>query len=187
MRPRRSDDGEHVAFLCPVAAGGYCCDPMHGAGRPTSALWAAILVVVAGLLGCGSSPTYVRYQIDFQLTRRANQNSPVAVALVVAKDQKFFENVAGKLTAKQWFEQREQLHRDDPSGHHFTEWKWEYVPGNPPPSQVISIESDAVAAVIFANYRAPGEHRVRVPPARRLLIDLGDEDVMVRPLEDQER
>lgn len=156
-----------------------------GWGRMRWALGAAA-VALSALTGCSSTPVFVRMQLEFTLTARANQNSPVPVSFVAVRDPRFFENVAGKLTAKQWFEQREQLHRDDPSGQRFTEWQWEYVPGSPPPPVVIDVDGDAVAALIFANYRAPGDHRVRIARGRKLRVELGDEDVTVRPIDDRE-
>ncbi len=110
----------------------------------------------------------------------------MAVSFVAVRDPKFLENVVVKLNAKQWFEQREQLHRDDPSGLRFTEWEWEYVPGHPPPPVVIEVDGSSVAALIFANYRAPGDHRIRLAPMKKLRIELGDEDVTVRPIDDRE-
>ena len=135
---------------------------------------------------CSSTPATVRLQIEVSLTPRSNQNSPVAVSFVAVRDPKFLENVVMKLNAKQWFEQREQLHRDDPSGLRFTEWEWEYVPGHPPPPVVIEVDGSSVAALIFANYRAPGDHRIRLAPMKKLRIELGDEDVTVRPIDDRE-
>ena len=170
---------------CTWAGGaGYSCGPMIRTGRQLLGILAAF--AVAAPLACSSTPAFLRMQLEVTLTPRANQNTPVAVSFVAVKDQKFFENVVVKLNAKQWFEQREQLHRDDPSGKLFTEWQWEYVPGNPPPPVVIDVDGDAVAALIFANYRAPGDHRIRIAPGKKLRIELGDEDVAVRRLDDQE-
>ena len=47
---------------------------------------------------------------------------------------------------------------------------------------VIEIDGHALGAVIFANYRTPGDHRVRIGPQRKLRIDLGDEEMSVRPI-----
>ncbi len=154
----------------------------RGAGRALSCVAAAALSMAA--MGCGGTPARMRLMLEVSTTPRANQNSPVAVSFVAVKDQKFFEKTVA-LNAKQWFEQREQLHRDDPSGQLFTEWEWEYVPGHPPPPSVIEIDGGAVAALIFANYRTPGDHRIRLGPQRKLRIELGDEALTVRPLDDQ--
>jgi type VI secretion system protein len=131
---------------------------------------------------CSSSPPSLRLQIEVSLTQRANHDAPVPVSFVAVKDPKFFEKVLG-LSAKQWFEQREQLRRDDPSGQLFTEWEWEHVPGYAPPPVVIEVDGNAIGAVIFANYHSPGDHRIRVGPQRRFRIELGDDDLVVRPLD----
>lgn len=141
-----------------------------------------LFALVLGWAACGGAPAPVRFLIEVSLAPRANQNSPIPVAFVAVRDPKFLERV-GQLSAKQWFEQREQLHRDDPSGQLFTEWEWEYVPGFAPPRSVIEVEGDAVAAFVFANYRAPASHRTRVGPQRRFRIELGDDQMVVRPIE----
>ena len=143
-----------------------------------------VAAVACGGLGvaCSSSPPSVRLQLEVSLTQRANRDAPVPVSFVAAKDPKFFERLLG-LSAKQWFEQREQLRRDDPSGQLFTEWEWEHVPGYAPPPVVIEVDGNAIGAVIFANYHSPGDHRIRIGPQRRLRIELGDDDVVVRPLD----
>jgi type VI secretion system protein len=157
---------------------------------PPSRAWLALpsawlaATLLSTATGCSGTPFSVRLMIEVSLTQRANQNSPVPVSFVAVKDAKFFEKVV-QLNAKQWFEQREQLHRDDPSGQLFSEWEWEYVPGHPPLPVVIEVDGSAMAALIFANYRAPGDHRVRLAPSRKLRIELGDEDVTVHPLDNQ--
>jgi type VI secretion system protein len=40
-----------------------------------------------------------------------------------------------------------------------------------------------VGALIFANYRAPGDHRFRLGPQQRMRIDLGDDGMTISPLE----
>jgi type VI secretion system protein len=172
-------------FWSAHVASGYDFPRMTLPQRVTRALpllAAAALAVAA--CGCGGAPARIRLMLEVSTTPRANQNSPVAVSFVAVRDQKFFEKTV-TLTAKQWFDQREQLHRDDPSGQLFTEWEWEYVPGHPPPPSVIEIDGASVAALIFANYRTPGDHRIRLGPQRKLRIELGDEDVTVRPLDEQ--
>lgn len=152
--------------------------------RRTSTSWPAGVAValLAALAACGGAPPPTRLLVEVSLAPRANQNSPIPVAFVAVRDAKFLEKV-GQLSAKQWFEQREQLHRDDPSGQLFTEWEWEYVPGFAPPRAVIEVDGDAIAAFVFANYRAPASHRTRIGPQRRFRIELGDDEMVVRPLE----
>ena len=129
-----------------------------------------------------SSDGGTRLRLEVATTARANKNSPVPITLVAIRDPKLFDRVA-KLNAKQWYEQREQIRRDFPSGSAFAEWDWEFVPGQSPPPMVIEVDKKAVGAIIFANYRAPGDHRFRIGPQRRMRIDLGDDDFIVSPLD----
>lgn len=140
------------------------------------------LALLAALAACSSTPARVRLLLGTVVAPRANQNSPVAVSFVVVNDQKLFEKLL-QMSAKQWFDQREQLRRDDPAGATFTEWQWEFVPGQAPPPAVIEVNGAAAGAVIFANYKTAGEHRFRVGPQRAMRIELGDEDLSVSPLE----
>jgi len=38
--------------------------------------------------------------------------------------------------------------------------------------------------LIFANYRGAGDHRLRIGQAKKMRIELGDEDFTIRPLDD---
>lgn len=141
----------------------------------------AVLSAAAGAIGCSSTPPSVRFLIEPVITARANKNSPVPVSIVAVADKKLFDKVLA-MTAKQWFEQREQLRRDYPGGDAFTEWEWEFVPGQAPPLAVIEVDGRSLGAVIFANYRTPGDHRLRIGTQRKLRVELGDEDFAVTPL-----
>lgn len=145
---------------------------------------AAALGVLAVLstLSCSSGPSARRLFLQVVIAPRSNQNSPVPVAFVSVNDAKLFGKI-GEMTAKQWFEQREQLHRDFPGGDIFTEWVWEYVPGQSPPPVVIEVDGRAIGAMIFANYRIVGDHRFRVGPQRRMRINLQDEGFTVTPVD----
>ncbi len=136
-------------------------------------------VVVCGA-GCPSRQN-VRFLLEPVVATAANHNAPVPVAVVAVLDRKLLDKVLD-MTAAQWFAKREQLRRDFPAGDAFEEWEWEFVPGQTPPMAVIEVDRDALGAVIFANYRTPGEHRVRIGPQRKLRIDLGEDDISVNPI-----
>ncbi|MDI1478524.1 hypothetical protein [Polyangium sp. y55x31] len=142
----------------------------------------ALALVLPSGLGCSSGPPPTRFLVEVAITAKANRNSPVPLTLVAVQDAKLFDQIV-KLTAKQWYEQREQMRRDFPSGTAFTEWDWEFVPGQAPPPMVVEVSGKAVGAVIFANYRSPGDHRFRIGPQRRMRVDLGDDDLVVSPLD----
>lgn len=142
----------------------------------------AALAVLVAASACSGGPAPLRMLLEFSVAPKTNQNSPVAVSLVAIQDPKLVEKVEG-MTAKQWFAQRSQLRRDFPGDEAFTEWEWEYVPDQTPPPVVIEVDGRAIAAFLFANYSAPGDHRFRIGPFKRLRIDIGVEDVTIRPLE----
>lgn len=143
---------------------------------------AAALAFVGATASCSGRPAPLRMLLEFSVAPKTNQNSPVPLSFVAVSDPKLVEKLE-QMTAKQWFAQREQLRRDYPGEDAFTEWEWEYVPEQTPPPVVIEIDGRAIAAFLFANYTAPGDHRFRIGPFRRLRIDVGVDDVTIRPLE----
>lgn len=142
----------------------------------------ALAVLAAGAASCSGAPAPLRMLLEFSVAPRANQNSPVPLSVVAVRDPKLIAKLE-EMTAKQWFDQRAQLRRDFPGDDTFTEWEWEYVPEQTPPPVVIEIDGRALAAFLFANYSGPGDHRFRIGPFRRLRIDVGVDEVAIRPLE----
>lgn len=106
----------------------------------------------------------------------ANQSSAVAVAVVVIYQRPVLEKLVG-LSARDWFENREQLRRDYPGS--FDAWSWEWVPGQAVPEQELRYESGAKAGVVFADYLAPGAHRAVIDPHKGLRLELERTDFVV--------
>lgn len=156
----------------------------HADKRRRSALRMAPLLacLVWADAGCSSSPPPVRLLLEVAIEAKANSNSPVPLTLVSVQDAKLFEKIA-QMSAKEWYDKREQMRRDFPSGTAFTEWDWEYVPGQAPPPVVVELDGRAVGSVLFANYRSPGDHRFLLGTQRRIRIDLGDDDLSIIPLD----
>ncbi|MEL4402911.1 hypothetical protein AAEJ42_21985, partial [Shewanella algae] len=76
-----------------------------------------------------------------------------------------------KLTADDYFNQFEQLRRDNPNMIDFN--IWELVPGQAKEEQSISPSRvDGVGVVIFARYQGPGEHRAALADERQIRIVL---------------
>ncbi|AUX27901.1 hypothetical protein SOCEGT47_085010 [Sorangium cellulosum] len=146
-------------------------------------LWA--MLAACTLADCGSGVAAFRLLLEVRVAAQANQNSPIPVTLLAVYDRKLFERLS-EMSAKQWYEQRDQLRRDHPGGDAFTEWEWEFVPGYTPPPAVVEIPRDAMA-LVFANYRSPGAHRVRLGPHQRIRIELRDEDFSVTTIDAIER
>ncbi|MGK3989126.1 hypothetical protein WME99_39135 [Sorangium sp. So ce136] len=145
-------------------------------------LWA--MLAACALADCGGGVAAFRLLVEVRVAAQANQNSPIPVTLLAVYDKKLFERLS-EMSAKQWYEQRYQLRRDFPGGDAFTEWEWEFVPGYTPPPAVVEIPRDA-NALVFANYRSPGPHRIRLGPHQRIRISLGEEDLSVTTLEARE-
>lgn len=156
--------------------------PRFSDGARSFALAAGLAALSFTTTSCSGNPAPLRMLLEFSVAPKSNQNSPVPLSFVAVQDPKLVEKLE-QMTAKQWFAQRSQLRRDFPGEDAFTEWEWEYVPEQTPPPVVIEVDGRAIAAFLFANYSAPGDHRFRIGPYRRLRIEVGVDDVTIRPLE----
>jgi type VI secretion system protein len=105
---------------------------------------------------------------------RGNNNSPVAVDLLMIDDATLAETIV-KLNASDWFARREQFARDYPKALFVA--SWEVVPGQRIPEAEIGRK--AIAVLVFANYATPGAHRARITDQKDLRIDLGEKDFAV--------
>lgn len=106
----------------------------------------------------------------------ANQNSAIAVDLVLIYNQELVKTI-GKMSAGKYFASSRQLLLDNPSLLDI--WHWELIPG-----QIVDDFSptqdkgDAYAGYVFANYLTPGDHRVKVAPDGIVKILLLRDDMM---------
>jgi type VI secretion system protein len=128
--------------------------------------------------GCGTLRGFfggaVRAQVV--IAQGLNQDSPVAVELVVVRDGKLLERIA-ELTAAQWFEQREQLRRD--FTRELDSWRYEWVPGQVVPRIRRKFRAGVRGGVVFADYAGPGAHRARFDPYRPFTLILDERDLAV--------
>ena len=136
---------------------------------------AVVLAATLGLSACGFgawSGLVNEVKLDsvtFVTAPNANDNSPVAIDLVIAYDSMLLAELI-KLPARQWFERREQFRRDYPETIQIE--GWELTPGQTLAGRPIDVRRQSTGAVVFANYRSPGEHRVRVGKEKTLVITL---------------
>lgn len=91
-----------------------------------------------------------------------NQNSAIAVDLVLVYDQELAK-LLSQMSAAKYFDSSKQLLLDNPTLLDI--WHWELVPGQivqnfSPPQE----EGDAYAGFVFANYLTPGDHRIKIAP-----------------------
>jgi type VI secretion system protein len=106
----------------------------------------------------------------------ANDNAPTTVDAVMVYDKAVLTNLL-TLTAKQWFEKREQLANDSPKG--FETHEWEVVPGETVDVAKLPSRSGGLGLLVFANYAGPGDHRARLDTWRKPRVMLRDKSFTV--------
>lgn len=136
-------------------------------------------VVLAATLSAGCRGSLKTRTVSVRADSAANADTPVPVDLVVIYDKTFVDE-AGKLTAREWFTRKGQIARDRPYGVRSV--SWELVPGQRVPLHRFPFKRrGARAAFVFADYLAPGDHRVRIDPFRNAEVVLGAEEVTLTP------
>jgi len=135
-------------------------------------------------LGCGANRKSffggdVTVQVDAD--PEINQNSPVAVEMLVIYDKALLEALLAK-TAREWFQSREQVFKDHPGDKAFVATSWEVVPGQSLPAQEVSFGTGARGGIVFADYFSEGAHRARFDPHQSVRIHLQDKDFSLEPM-----
>src|SRR5215471_12984649 len=95
-----------------------------------------------------------RFSIQVNVEDNANQNSPIPADFVMVLDKKLAVEVA-KLSAKDWFDRRQQFQRDFATTIKVVSWEW--VPGEHTGPITIEVAARTLSAFIFANYFNGGE------------------------------
>ncbi|MBX3585773.1 MAG: hypothetical protein KF796_03935 [Ramlibacter sp.] len=99
-------------------------------------------------------------EVVISATQGANQNTPVAVDIVLVMEQGAIEKLSA-LSASRWFASRTDLLKTFPGEFSFQ--SWEVTPGQTLRLPGATFGSPSVLTVfVFADYLAPGEHRIRV-------------------------
>lgn len=170
-------------------------------GKPIAALLSflfqsfqrfAILVgiLIAGPVGCGfdtilsEKPRFSLQSIVLQASEEVNDNTPLAVDLVILFDEALAPQIAA-LPARDWFSQSEQFQRDFP--REIKVKRWEIIPG-----QIIgpiSLDSAfltqengraAAGAFVFADFLSPGNHRARLVSQEGVRVLLGRDEMLLQ-------
>lgn len=139
------------------------------------------LALLLAALGCGTGSRSLfggDVAVRLDADPKINQDSPVPVELVVVYDKDLLAKLAG-MTARDWFQNREQTRKDHPGDEDFVSMAWEIVPGQSMPPQTLSFASGARGGLVFADYFSDGAHRARVDPHQNLRIHLQADDVAV--------
>lgn len=103
-----------------------------------------------------------------------NGGRPIAVDLVFITDKDVLK-VVKELTAKQYFERREQIRRDYAKGYEIH--SWELTPGQFDGPVSTSAPCNLAGTLIFADYASEGPHRIALEKERSGTVMLGTEDL----------
>lgn len=138
---------------------------------------------VAGLASCSTYQSAKNFlfppgeklnwsELGFFVEPLINENSPVAVDLVLVRDALLIARL-DKLTAQQWFFQKASLQQAAPDD--LIVRSWELTPGDSLRVLQKHLPSErALRVFLFTGYRSPGDHRLTLDPlAPRVLIDFG--------------
>lgn len=156
-----------------------------GRARAAGAILAVCLIALVAA-GCGigvrtRALAGGKVRIQVFVAQNANHNNPVAVDLVMVYDKNLLKELT-RMSAKDWFEGRDQIKRDYAEGRGFDAWEWEWVPGQSVPVQALPLKPAAIGAVVFANYFTAGVHRGRFDPHESIALNLLESTFTVEPV-----
>ena len=146
------------------------------------------MAVLGVLVGCGIPKTLAKKvartahvssgQLSLQvaLSPSANQNSPVAVDVLLISDKSFLKT-AQTLSANDWFRKKMQLQRQFPKGMDIKSWEW--VPGQTVAPINFDVPLETQAAIMFANYASAGPHSASLPTRGKVSVFLDDDDFTI--------
>lgn len=145
------------------------CSAVFGALKKTvhRSAW---LLALALVTACGGHPQALKVGVEAEPD--ANNNSPIAVAVLVVYDRGVMRELS-KLSAADWFEQAEQRQRDNPDMRDFDVVSWEIMPGQRIKDLTMQLQGREAEGLVFADYLAEGEHRTRFNPVKQILVVLG--------------
>jgi type VI secretion system protein len=134
--------------------------------------------------GCGMmpkmSPDANVSTVTLSASPDANDGFPVPVDIVVVRTDGLVGTV-GALAARDWFAKRDQMRKD--AADRMSVWSFEIVAGRTQAPFSISRSDrwDAKGIFVFANYIAPGDHRLRIDTLDRADVVLGPRDLSAAP------
>lgn len=135
-------------------------------------------LICAFLAGCGS-PAVLTREMRIEVVAQANDDSPVAVDLVVAFSDVAFARVA-TMPPHEWFDQRSTILAAFPNQVKVV--GWELVPGQSAPARALPFDtSKAVGALVLARYHGRIVQREAVGALPFVLVTLGRDSMSVGP------
>jgi type VI secretion system protein len=144
-----------------------------------------ILIPLVMLASSCGLPNRVRSMFGGQLPIQvsiapdANEDSPLAVELIVVYENKIADKLMEK-KARDWFAGREQFLRD--YGDDVKSWKYEWIPGQEVQPLDLEYGIGAKRVILFADYLTPGDHRATIDPQRPFRLVLGPSELELEEL-----
>lgn len=123
----------------------------------------------------GHPPTL---DLNVDMQPDANDNSPVAFDVVLAKDKALLKQLTA-MSAADWFKKRAQIKRDQQAKIEVYSWEW--VPGHPVGKVTVPVTVEVLGVVGFANYATAGDHRAVLALSGSDDITFKESDFMVAP------
>lgn len=150
---------------------------------------AAVVAAAAAFAGCPKGPKVItkrlpggpkesRIEVSVRVAPNANGGNPVALDLLLVSDKELLKELQ-KMSAADWFEKRAQFILDHPKESDLSVTRWEWVPGQVVRLDDVAVASEVRAAVVYANYFSPGEHRAVLDPRRDVRLTLGESRIEV--------
>jgi len=130
----------------------------------------------ANTFSSSTAPGYLRWKGLLVVAEPdANDNTAVALDIVFARDAATLDRLLA-LPAARWFATRNEQLRSYPAA--MVVRSYEFAPGQSRRLTDKELDAPRVSGVVlFADYRAPGDHRLRLPAARDgALVSLGARD-----------
>lgn len=128
--------------------------------------------------GCSFfGPKVAIREVTIEVDRNTNGNSPVSVDFVASSDATLSQSLKS-LSANQWFDQRDQLRRDNPDRLRI--WSLEVVPEQFSVFQDIPFRGmRANDVIVYANYSTPGAHRLLITTEKTIWLKLEARDMKI--------
>lgn len=120
---------------------------------------------------------------EVRIDHNANQNTPIAVDLVVVYDAKLLDKLEA-MNAETWFQKRTQFLADNADS--MEAWSWEWVPGQDVQPLSVSYRAGAQQFVVYADYEpAPdvtSDYRAKIGPQYPFLLILQEKTFSIERL-----
>ncbi len=118
--------------------------------------------------------------VKVTIAPNVNQTNPVQVDLLLVYDDALLKQLL-QMTAKDWFDKRDEIRNNYPEGEGYDSWQWEWIPNQKVAPQYIPVRMKSLACIVFANYYTAGPHRMRVSPHEDMKINLSEKGFSVEP------